>query len=351
MKKTNEIGNLKELEEKINSLERTNFDLKMQLFYLNENKSKRSNIKDESLSGSTLYNNGEEDDNDTESVIVLQAENISLNRRVKELESELLQIKLTRERETEKYLRAMKAKPLSNSLLIEENHKRERQAAIAIAEHDAAMISKLQLEIDKYQKQHESNISLITDLSEKLSNQTELTRQKNLEMVELTQSHSKLQQDYNSLSEKFNIEEAERKSIALRHNNKSIATLENDLDILKNENSMIKEQMDRLKEINRGQEESLNQLSESGAEMNRQIILSNQSTITRLESEVVKYKTDKEVLIQNYQKMEVESEITRQKLQEYERRDTTTALGSSEIEMYRSIIGIISIVLVIIINY
>ena len=138
--------------------------------------------------------------------------------------------------------------------------------------------------------------------------------------------------------EKFTIEETERKNLLLRNNNKSIAALENDNDILKNENNIIKEQLDRQKEINRQQEESLHQLSQSGAEMNKQILLSNQMAINKLELEVVKFRNEKEILIQNYQKIEVESEINKQKLLDYERKDTLNSFNPQEkevLELYR----------------
>jgi chromosome segregation ATPase len=132
-------GNLNDWESKVSVLERNNFDLKMQVYYLNE---KLAN----NLSDTTT---GDEEDEFHEyeygkrsaELLTLTEENSQYKRRVIELESELLQLRLQQQKESARYEAALRAQPTT----MEEAQKREREAAFAIAEHDAILIHKLEV--------------------------------------------------------------------------------------------------------------------------------------------------------------------------------------------------------------
>ena len=135
---------MNEWETKVSVLERNNFDLKMQVYYLNE---KMANNLSDSKGGS----DGEEDEfheyeygKRSSEMLTLTEENSQFKRRVVELESELLQLRLQSQKDTARYEAALRAQPTS----MEEAQKREREAAFAIAEHDAILIHKLEVPDD-----------------------------------------------------------------------------------------------------------------------------------------------------------------------------------------------------------
>eukprot|EP01034_Spumella_vulgaris_P022697 gene22697-28848_t len=83
---------------------------------------------------------------------------------------------------------------------VEENRKRERDAAMAIAEHDAAVIRKLQSDIVSIQHQHESDKDLVNSCAEKLAQQLEVVASKDNLITELSESVNDLKHTISSLS-------------------------------------------------------------------------------------------------------------------------------------------------------
>lgn len=199
-------SNLKDLESKISALERINFDLKMQLFYLNENKLKKGVSKNTNRSNVRCDSEDDEDDDDESDknieVLILQGEVESLKRKLEDIESENQSLRISRDKEAEKYQRIMKSKPIASAALLEENHKREREAARAIAEHDAAFIQKLQQEISKLQEQSEKDKTIIKELHLKLAEKGSLLRDKEEALTQLTTFNASMKQQLEMLTEK-----------------------------------------------------------------------------------------------------------------------------------------------------
>lgn len=151
-------ANLNELESKISTLERANFDLKLQLHYLNK---KHAGEVNPSASGPEVNINVIEDR--SIDVLSLREEVEYSKRRILELESELLQSQLARDKEKNEYAKALQVRP-PESAVVEDNRRREREVAMAIAEHDALLIAKLRSELEASGRQRENDKKLIDDL-------------------------------------------------------------------------------------------------------------------------------------------------------------------------------------------
>jgi hypothetical protein len=178
-------GNLKDMEAKINSLERANFDLKLKLHYLNKKYPKSGENDDGNQKNGTVDTSGVD-------IVTLKEENDYSKRRIVELESELLQLQLLRDRESHEYQKALKLAKTPASHTNDETRKREREVAQAIAEHDAALIKKLQEEIIIYQKQREKDKELIDSLTTDLSHTRLLLEEKEKVTTELTEKNKDL---------------------------------------------------------------------------------------------------------------------------------------------------------------
>lgn len=153
-------GTLNELEGKINTLERSNFDLKLRLHYLH---SKYGHL--ESKSPTKGANFGYDI---REEIQVLTEDNEYAKQRIVELESEILQLQLQREKDAEEYQAALRMKPAAAQHL-EEQRKREREVSLAIAEHDATVIAKLHEDLKAFETQKSSSDNLISSLNEKVA--------------------------------------------------------------------------------------------------------------------------------------------------------------------------------------
>jgi hypothetical protein len=155
-------GNLKDMESKISSLERANFDLKLKMHYLNKKYADAGEGNSDGPPNRIMMGDNQVD------IIAMKEENEYSKRRIIELESELLQLQLIRDRETAEFQKALKMKN-PNQQQLEENRKREREVGMAIAEHDAALIKKLQEECSLLQQQREKDKELIDTLTNDLS--------------------------------------------------------------------------------------------------------------------------------------------------------------------------------------
>src|SRR5689334_8007537 len=99
-------GNLKDMEAKINSLERANFDLKLKMHYLNK---KYANAGESQAGPDDPSNRIMVGDTHID-IIAMKEENEYSKRRIIELESELLQLQLIRDREAAEFHKALKMK-------------------------------------------------------------------------------------------------------------------------------------------------------------------------------------------------------------------------------------------------
>lgn len=218
---TTGASSLSNLETKIISLERANFDLKMQLHYLNQKKTdNNSNIdqyqsrKTSNVRGILEYNNVLEENHNE--IIDLREEKTELKRRIGELESEVLQLRLLRDNDTLDYRKKSKLDP-SNTALIDENRKKEREVAKAIAEHDAAIIQKLQEDLKDVNRVIEREQKIAQDSSTKLAHHMEILAKRETEMAQLSKLNYDLQSNINQLMLTTQRQEAQLNEL-LSHN-------------------------------------------------------------------------------------------------------------------------------------
>eukprot|EP01040_Poterioochromonas_malhamensis_P009644 gene9644-10472_t len=206
-------GNLKDMESKLNTLERANFDLKMKLHYLNKKYVNSNSSTNDVPEGVMMMGDTQID------VIALKEESEYSKRRILELESELLQLQLLRDRESHEFQKALKMKPSSDTVQQDENRKREREVAKAIAEHDAALIKKLQEESTILQKQHDKDKELVDNLTNELAKTKLLLEERESELEKLQGKNKDLQLKIELLKEERDYED--------NHNNNGLVPVSN----------------------------------------------------------------------------------------------------------------------------
>lgn len=158
--------------------DREKFDLKLQKYYSNQRSSNlRTNL---SLKGPETFASLIEDH--CVDTLALREANHSARRRISDLESELAEIKAKRDAESSVYQQDRRSgssvflalshvpalKPTCDSH-VEQNRKGERQAALAIAEHDANLIQQLEEEVVNLRSQHECDAKLVKDATEAIT--------------------------------------------------------------------------------------------------------------------------------------------------------------------------------------
>ena len=146
------------------------------------------------------------EDHCVESMTLRQAHDTS-RRRIVELESELVEMRAKKQAEsfifplnnTNPFASPVAAKAMGNNstpltsinmVHLEENRRHERQAALAIAEHDAVLIRKLEGEIVSLRSQHESDVRLVKDCAERV---TKLLRENEEKEMRLSLSETAAQ--------------------------------------------------------------------------------------------------------------------------------------------------------------
>ncbi|RYG94811.1 hypothetical protein EON65_56910, partial [archaeon] len=179
-------ANINELETKIQTLERVNFDLKLQLHYLNK---KYAGAVNPNATGPEVNVHVLEDR--SVDILSLREELEYAKKRILELESELLQVQLLRDRERSEYQKALQHRPPE---IMEENRRREREVSLAIAEHDAILIAKLRGELEGLGVEMESNKKLIETLKDQLEN-------KEIEVSSLQEAKKRLESEVDKLEE------------------------------------------------------------------------------------------------------------------------------------------------------
>lgn len=171
------------LEQKLANVERENFDLKMRLFY-----KEKDSMKDTS----TLENEAERvvsilQDRDS-TYDQLRAANEEAYNTISELRSELQLVKASKEGSNSAYENLLQKNQRLASLQLEENLKRERQAAQAIASHDASIIAKLEDDIAALQDTHESDTKLVSECADRVAELLGVIEDKNAKIDELSKA-------------------------------------------------------------------------------------------------------------------------------------------------------------------
>lgn len=259
-------GNLADLEAKIATLERSEFQLKMQVFYLHKKLSESSQNanEDEDLSVSSV--NLMEDR--SVDVLTLREDLDYAKRRIVDLESEVLQLQLLRDNEALEYQKLMQLQPSTDVTLLEDSRRREREVAKTIAEHDGALIAQLQSELATLQTQHDRDVTLVEDCTSRLADAMEQVEAKDLELLELRTSVADLTKKVGILTDTARQQEQLLSDVSLRQaaQLRSEAT-DAELEGNRIEIASLKEQLELQKTTNAIQTEALVQLRAVASEM------------------------------------------------------------------------------------
>ena len=284
----NSSGNsLNELEAKLSNLERANFDLKMQLYYLNK---KYAEVQSQSEDSTSIA----EQIAPRLSAINLKEENEYFKLRVVELESEIRNLQLLRESDNAEYQRTLHSKPHDSFAIIDESHRRERDAVKVIAEHDANLISKLRTEIGKLESIHENDQRLLDELTSTLSQQIEQVESKDSELEVLRCTVAELKSKVELLVDTALHQEqvisglqssrsSPTRSLAM--DNSAFA----ELDALKQENASLRGQVERQNASILNQSEAINRLETSTST----ILFCDEEEMKLLKQDLVRARNDK----------------------------------------------------------
>lgn len=147
------VGNLNELDHKTNNLERQNFDLKMQIYYLNQKLKAYHEDPDR-------FNQEQVDEKSHSDIKILKDENTNFKNRINELEFHLDQMKCKDNSNISDCFAKISSKQ-QHSQQIEENRKSERHVSLLIAQQDATMIKKLEKEVCDHKLQQEKYLEII----------------------------------------------------------------------------------------------------------------------------------------------------------------------------------------------
>ena len=287
----NSSGNsLNELEAKLSNLERANFDLKMQLYYLNK-KYAEVQSQSEDNDGSTSI---AEQITPRLLAINLKEENEYFKLRVVELESEIRNLQLLRESDNAEYQRTLHSKPHDSFAIIDESRRRERDAVKVIAEHDANLISKLRTEIGKLESIHENDQRLLDELTSTLSQQIEQLESKDSELEVLRCTVAELKSKVELLVDTAMHQEQvisglqSSKSSPTRSLAMDSSTVA-ELDALKQENASLRGQVERQNASILNQSEAINRLETSTST----ILFCDEEEMKLLKQDLVRARNDK----------------------------------------------------------
>jgi hypothetical protein len=179
-------------EDELNKVDSDNFDAKLQAYYSNK---KSSNDISQHIQSPLLF--GSENlslfiEDHCADTIALREANNSMRRRITDLDSEMIELKVKKDIENPKspFETGHNGSPVSTTSTsngsvsqIDENRRRERQAQLAIAEHDANLIRRLETELIRLETQHEVDVKLVSDNAERISNLLLDNEEKDLRLV------------------------------------------------------------------------------------------------------------------------------------------------------------------------
>mmetsp|Transcript_3899 Transcript_3899/g.6108 ORF Transcript_3899/g.6108 Transcript_3899/m.6108 type:complete len:531 (+) Transcript_3899:199-1791(+) len=193
--------NESEVDRKISALERENFDLKMRIYYMNNSKSNESAAVDEAERVVDVLH---ERDMTYEQ---LRMANEESQRRISELETELALLKAKQESNNSSYENLFLKNRQMGSLQLEENLKRERQAAQAIAQHDAALIAAYEKEIQRLKDAHEADALLISECADRVGELMRIVEEKNTALEKERQALAAAQRNVEVLTDRISKQE------------------------------------------------------------------------------------------------------------------------------------------------
>lgn len=304
--------NLSEQEEKIAALERANFDLKMQVFYLNKKIADGGGAVDD---GQNAVNINVIEDRSAE-IMSLKEELVVARHRIEELQSELLQLQLIRDNEAIEYQKLLHNQPSSDITLLEDSRRREREIAKTIAEHDAALIAQLRQEADSLQVQHERDVKLVEDCTARLAKQMEVFEVTSAELGRIREENQELLNKVTVLTDTARRQE-QLLAEAQATNNRIDPQLH---DLLRRENAQLKEQVERQKVSIANQAEALSKLGVSSSQESQELI--------RLATELDVCCTARDEALLAQQKLKYENDVLRTQLYELK---SIHAIGQPEL--------------------
>lgn len=285
----NSSGNsLNELEAKLSNLERANFDLKMQLYYLNK---KYAEVQSQSQDNDGSTSIAEQI---APRLLAINLKDEYFKLRVVELESEIRNLQLLRESDNAEYQRTLHSKPHDSFAIIDESRRRERDAVKVIAEHDANLISKLRSEICKLESIHENDQRLLDELTSTLSQQIEQQESKDSELEVLRCTVAELKSKVVLLVDTAMHQEqvisglqssrsSPTRSLAM--DSSTVA----ELDALKQENASLRGQVERQNASILNQSEAINRLETSTST----ILFCDEEEMKLLKQDLVRARNDK----------------------------------------------------------
>ena len=291
---------MEDLEEKVAMLESDNFELKMRVYYSNQ-KAGKMNAETDLKNPEKLVSLIEDQYIDK---ISLRAANTAAHRRISDLESQLTEI---RAKSTAESFVADSDNPVSRSILMppklynmnNSNSQKvglysqiDKQAALAVAEHDTVVIRRLESEVFNLRSQHALDVNLVKDSAQRVSNLLKENEGLNTK-ISVNEDHiHRLATQVRALTEQLKASEIllekqkclTASSILSQSNfsneNKSI----DDVIYLRNENANLRQQLYLEKNLRRDQYTTLEKVRLSAEEMT--ILLAEE--ITWLEDELSK---------------------------------------------------------------
>lgn len=197
-------GVLKDLESKNSILERQNFDLKMQIYYLNEKLGGAEGAAAENAMASFVEARDA-------SVASLKDANRGLAKRVAELELDLKQA-VQQVAQAQAQVQALTTtgagKSSANDLaMLDENRHRERTAMKTIAEHDAVIIQQLEDSVKSLQAQHQNDMVLLSGCTDKITGLIEELEKKEVTILAQADQIYSLEQQCNTYNERVKQQE------------------------------------------------------------------------------------------------------------------------------------------------
>lgn len=294
-------GNLAEMGEKIAALERSEFDLKMQIFYLKQKLSEQQADGEQGVINVNMIEDRSVD------ILALRDDLEFSRQRIAELESEVLQLQLTRDNDALEYQKLMLAQPSADVALLEESRKREREIAKTLADHDTALIAKLQADIDSLQLQHEQDASLLEDCTARLAVQTEITQSKDAEIDRLQSEVAELSVKVSVLTDTARQQEqvlasAEQAKIEL-------SKLQLDLTASRQENVSLTDQITRQEGLMATQADSL-------AYLRSEVARKENGELLRISAELSQALDERDEAVLNSQRVQYDNEVLRKQLGE-----------------------------------
>ena len=305
-----DTGSLEDLLAKIAKLERNEFQLKMEVFYLHKKLADGAHGVEENEDQSIASFNM--DDRSIDFLALREDMEVS-RQRIVELESEVLQLQLLRENEGLEFQRLLQMQPSADIAMLEESRRREREVARSVAEHDGALIAQLQSDLATLQTQHESDVTLVEDCTARLAAQMELNASKDAELAESRNTVMELTKKVAILTDTARQQEQILSDVsihqAIQSNNEAVSV---ELESYKIENASLKEQLERQKAANMIQTEALTQLRTVATEMGK---FENEE-FTRLGAELSQCHSDRETAQLAVQRLEHEKNVLQKQLNE-----------------------------------